>query len=739
VTAEVSAPVRGGTWIPGEIPAAFDGQGVSELAARIREPLFLVEDGPRIGVASGGGIGSGDGLRVAGLLPPLYPEWLGDRSFCQAHGVRFPYVAGEMAGGIATTAMVITVAKAGMLSFFGAGGLPAVRVRQAVRELAQALPGQPGWGVNLLHSPAEPDAETALADLLLEAGVQTVSASAFMRLTPTVVRLAARGLARDGQGRIQRKTRLFAKVSRPEVAAQFMAPAPAELLRDLVAAGQLTAGEAGLAALVPVAEDVTVEADSGGHTDNRPLTVLLPLILGLRDELTAQHGYASLPGYGGRIRVGAAGGLGTPAALAAAFAMGAAYVLTGSVNQACVEAGTSRQAKAMLAGAGMADVMMAPAADMFELGVRVQVLKRGTMFPLRAGLLYEVYDEHDSWNDVPAPLRARIERELFRMSFVEAWASTRSFWTERDAAQVDRAERNPRHQMALVFRWYLGVSSRWATAGESARQTDYQIWCGPAMGGFNAWTHGGFMAEPGQRSVDQVARNLLEGAAVITRGQQLRSYGVAVPDSAFTFAPRLLDLFTGVTNAQANRGYRGGCDPARRPRCQPGLADDPRRPRRDQGRAAGPLADRGLLRPRSRRPRPDLRAARRVRAGNRLRPGRLRDRAQRDCGHRYHAAAGASGCRSGAAGLLDAGGQRPGQRDPWRHRLPGAGRPDGGPGGPAAMAGRHAPGRRSRGHCPGVLRPDRRAVRAMAGEHIPRTAAERHRRPRRQPVRPARH
>ncbi len=76
---------------------------------------------------------------------------------------------------------------------------------------------------------------------------------------------------------------MFAKVSRPEVAEKFMSPAPAELLAALVARGQLTDSEARLAARVPVAEDVTVEADSGGHTDNRPLGAVLPAVLALRD------------------------------------------------------------------------------------------------------------------------------------------------------------------------------------------------------------------------------------------------------------------------------------------------------------------------------------------------------------------------------------------------------------------------------------------------------------------------
>jgi trans-AT polyketide synthase/acyltransferase/oxidoreductase domain-containing protein len=51
-----------------------------------------------------------------GTLPPLYPEWLGDRAFGEAHGVRFPYVAREMARGIVTTKMVVTMARAEMLA-----------------------------------------------------------------------------------------------------------------------------------------------------------------------------------------------------------------------------------------------------------------------------------------------------------------------------------------------------------------------------------------------------------------------------------------------------------------------------------------------------------------------------------------------------------------------------------------------------------------------------------------------
>jgi PfaD family protein len=468
------------------------------------------------------------------MLPPLYPEWLGCRSFGEVHGVRFPYVSGAMANGIATTRIVIAMAQAGFLGFFGAAGLPRHRVEAAVDELQATLGDNYAWGCNLINSPNEPALEESVADLYIQRGVKRVSAAAYMALTPSIVRFALTGIRQDADGTIHRERFVFAKVSRPEVARRFLEPAPDSILDGLVAKGLLTAEEGRLGRLVPVAEDFIVESDSGGHTDNRPLAALFPGLLALRQSIALERGYTR------PIRLGAAGGLGTPTAVAAAFSMGAAFVLTGSVNQACVESGLDEAGKIMLADAGIADVIMAPAADMFEMGVEVQVLRRGTMFAVRARKLYELYKAHDSLESIPAADREKVEKQMLRSTFEEAWESTKSFWMGRDPAEVGKAEQNPKHKMALVFRSYLGQSSRWAIAGDSSRRTDYQIWCGPAMGAFNQWTAGSFLAEPAARSVVQVALNLMEGAAVVTRAQQLRSYGVPVPSAGFDFRPRPL-------------------------------------------------------------------------------------------------------------------------------------------------------------------------------------------------------
>src|SRR5947209_7977664 len=200
------APVRPG---PARV-AAFAPDEVARVVRRVRDTVYVVTGRPGSGV--GVSLAAADGYDVIGSLPPLYPEWLGDRSFGETHGVRFPYVAGEMANGIATTAMVIAMARAEMLGFFGAGGLAPARVEAAVDELADALGDAPNWGVNLIHSPNEPAIEEGVADLLIRRGVPIVSVSAFLGLTPAVVRCAVAGLRTDREGRVVRRTRLFAKV-----------------------------------------------------------------------------------------------------------------------------------------------------------------------------------------------------------------------------------------------------------------------------------------------------------------------------------------------------------------------------------------------------------------------------------------------------------------------------------------------------------------------------------------------
>ncbi len=530
-----------GWWQPDGSHPEFGQRAIDEALLQVNRPIFLIRHNDDLAVCQQGTITIGkdkpegsDALKLVGYVPTLHPQNFGDPVFKRTLNLRYAYIVGAMANGITSVEMVEKCARAGMIGFFGAAGLMPDEIETAIDTLQQRLESLP-FGFNLIHSPAHPELEQATVDLYLKRGIKLVSASAYLDLTAALVYYRIHGIHRDSSGTIVCPNRVMAKVSRIEVASKFFSPPPEKLLQRLVSRQLISAEQAALAATVPMADALTCEADSGGHTDNRPAITLLPTMLALRDEMAAKYGFPA------PISVGLAGGIATPESVAAAFAMGAAYVLTGSVNQACVEAGISETARHMLAEASQADVTMAPSADMFELGVKVQVLKRGTMFALRAAKLYELFSRYLSYDQIPPDQRQTLERDLFRCSFHELWEQTRDFFVRRDPSQITLAEKNPRHKMALVFRSYLGRSSHWAKSGDPSRKIDYQIWCGPAMGAFNQWVRGSFLEKCENRNTVTVAMNLLFGAAVVMRANALRQQAAALRPTAGRFYPLELE------------------------------------------------------------------------------------------------------------------------------------------------------------------------------------------------------
>jgi PfaD family protein len=537
-----------GWWIA-DGPAPQRGEAALIKAIRhVKRPVYVTQVNGETAAAHTGNVLMGHDpakdaahgpLRypLIALLLPVHPEALGDSIFKKRHGLRYAYIAGAMANGITSVAMVEKMGRAGMLGFFGAAGLSIPEIESAVRQLKSRLPQQP-FGFNLIHSPNAPTLELETVRLYLDQGVRLVSASAYMDLTLPLVYYRVKGIHRNEAGKIIAPNKVIAKVSREEVARKFFSPAPVKFLKQLLERNMITEAEAQLAESIPMADDLTAEADSGGHTDNRPALSLLPAIMNLRDRLANHFRYSDPP------CVGLGGGIATPESAAAAFAMGAGYILTGTVNQACIESGTCDAVRQMLAEAGQADVTMAPAADMFEMGIKVQVLKRGTMFPLRAARLYELYSRYDCFDDIPENQKTLLQKDFFRKSFQEEWNHTRSFFLSRDPSQIARAEKDPKYQMALVFRSYLGQSSTWANTGEPSRRIDYQIWCGPSIGAFNAWVKGSFLENPEKRETVTVALNLLWGASTLIRRNLLQLQGIHLSSASSACPPLPCEALT---------------------------------------------------------------------------------------------------------------------------------------------------------------------------------------------------
>jgi PfaD family protein len=505
---------------------------VRQSLLNLEEPVFIYSNTNETkNTASFFGKPNQPGWNIAAFCPTIMPENLGDQDFNSTYNLKYPLYGGAMANAIASEEFVISLSKAGFMGSFGAGGCAPARVEKAINKIKEALPDKP-YAFNLINSPFEPAMEQNTAELYLKHGIKVIEASAYLNVTKSLVRYRVSGLSQDSDGNIVTGNHIIAKLSRKEVASKFLQPASDEILNQLVSEGLVTELQAKLAKFVPIADDITVEADSGGHTDNRPLVGILPAIIRLRDELHEKFQYKTL------VRVGAAGGIATPSSALAAFMMGAAYITTGSINQGCIEAGTSEHTRNLLAQSEMTDVAMAPASDMFEMGVKVQVLKRGTMFAMRGQKLYELYQRYNAIEDIPADERAKLETTIFKQPLETIWDECVRFFSERDPKQIERANQKPKDKMALIFRWYLGLSSRWSNIGEVGREMDYQIWCGPAMGAFNDWARGSYLESAQNRSAPDISLQLLRGAAYLNRIRILESQGVRFSNELSDYRPQ---------------------------------------------------------------------------------------------------------------------------------------------------------------------------------------------------------
>ena len=435
-----------GAWRPGDEPVLLSARELASAVQRVREPMRVVLDADtgQPGVAFGGHLEpspAAGALPLLGVLPALYPEWLGDRSFCEAHGVRFPYVAGAMANGIATTRMVVELARAGCLGFFGAAGLDAGSSRSGPRRArAGARPGRPGLGLE-----PHPLAERAGAR------------GGRCRPLPAARGAHGRGLGLHGAdpgGGALRAHRADGRRRRPGPTAPTTCSPRSPGRRSRGASWRRRRPTCSrpwsprassprtrprLGASLPLAEDVTVEADSGGHTDNRPLTAL-----SCRSSSPCATGSPQSTATPGR----------SASARPAAWAPRAPWRRRSrSAPPTSDRARSTRPASSRgcqrpdgpcSPRPGVADVMMAPAADMFELGVKVQVLRRGTHVRAARAPSSTSSTGPPTLEAIPA-----AERGAPRAGHLPHARSTRAGRTPsasggaRDPRQVERADARP--------------------------------------------------------------------------------------------------------------------------------------------------------------------------------------------------------------------------------------------------------------------------------------------------------
>jgi len=450
-------------------------------------------------------------LNKISAFPEKSGDKLGNTSFKQDYGLKYACLAGAMYRGIASKELVVSMGRAGLMGFLGTGGLSLEQVESDIDYIQRELDGSEAHGMNLIAHASDPSMEMKTVDLYLKKGVQVIEASAFMQITPALVYYRLKGMHKNEEGIVECKNKIIAKLSHPKVAQDFMSPAPERLVSKLLEENKITSEQALWSKSIPMANDICVEADSGGHTDQGVALVLLPAIQSLRKEMGL---------HDSELRIGLAGGIGAPGSVAAAFAMGADFILTGSINQCTVEAGISDVVKDLLQDINVQDTTYAPAGDMFEFGAKVQVLKKGVFFPSRANKLYMLYNQYNALEEIPQNIRKQIEEKYFKKSIDEIWQETKLYFERQGKTEeLERAYKNPKSKMALVFRWYFGYSNRVAFYGEMENKTDFQVHTGPALGAFNQWVKGTKWENWRARHVGEISQKLMDEGAALLMGR----------------------------------------------------------------------------------------------------------------------------------------------------------------------------------------------------------------------------
>jgi trans-AT polyketide synthase/acyltransferase/oxidoreductase domain-containing protein len=446
---------------------------------------------------------------------PITAQSLGNSHFKQDYNIKYAYLTGSMYKGIGSANLVIQLGKNGLMGFFGTGGLQVEDVEKNLQIIRNNLTHCQSFGMNLLSTPMRPNLERQLVDLYLKYQVKYIEAAAYTQIMPSLVYYRIKNLFTNERNEIEIPHHILAKISHPALAKAFMSPPPRKIVEALLAKGDITEQEAHLSQFIPMAHDICVEADSGGHTDQRVTLTLLPTILRLRDTAMEEYRYKK------SIRVGCAGGIGTPEAAACVFFLGGDFILTGSINQSSVEANTSPLAKEILQNLDINDTTYVPAGDMLEIGSKVQVVAKGLLFPSRSKELYALYRQHHCIDEIAQATQLRIQNKYFHRSFTEVWQETQNYYSKTNPAELLQAEKHPKYKMGLIFKWYYSHCNKLAIRGVAEQRVNFQIQCGSAMGAFNQWVKNTSMEHWQNRHVVTIAEELMNQAAYFLKNRNL--------------------------------------------------------------------------------------------------------------------------------------------------------------------------------------------------------------------------
>lgn len=403
-----------------------------------------------------------------------YSGKLGNIHFMERYKTKYPYVAGPMHKGISGYDFIKRLADRDIIGFVGTGGLALHEVEALVVQLQKD--SIRNYGVSVNFDLADPNYEKELIELLIRENINLLHVSGYFNVTESLVLYKLKGIKKLDNGRIICPNRILLKTSRPEIAQAFMEPASDDMLKKLKEEGKITEEQALLAKKIPVADDVCVMSAAAHKTGMIPLKSLLPQIIHQRNAAYQKYGYEE------EIFVGAAGAIGDSASALDAFLLGADFIMTGSINVCTAEAHVSKWVKEKLQKVEIQDTEIIPCSNVYEIGIKMQVLKKGMFFASRALKLYEIYNRITKIEDIESNLLVQIQEKYLGKALEEIYNQMKD---NLSSMQRRRAESDSKYKFGLIIQWYYDLSAECAIQCEDGNNMNCMIPLSSAMGRLN--------------------------------------------------------------------------------------------------------------------------------------------------------------------------------------------------------------------------------------------------------------
>lgn len=362
---------------------------------------------------------------------------LGADSFKKDYKVSYSYAVGGMQKGISSVSMIEELNKNKMLGFLGIEGLS---IDEALRLISLAKMKMPldSVGVKVANNLFDPGYSKNIMEQIIAEDIKKIEVSGYQKPDEDLVKYRLRNLNVDEKGNTIIPHKMIVHIATVKASQSFMEPAPKNIVKKLLDANEISVKEAEIAKNIPMCDDICIDNNKG---ENR--YGWLSILKNLSEECFNKFNLEK------KVRIGIGGGIGNPQTVAMAFFAGADFIVTSSINQCTVEAGTSDYVKTLLQNAVETDFIFAQEVGLFELGEKKSVLKRGTLYHIRALKLYEIYNRYESINEIPEKENELITKKYFKVSFNEVYNCLKD---KVSMEMIQLAEVQPKYKMALIFK-----------------------------------------------------------------------------------------------------------------------------------------------------------------------------------------------------------------------------------------------------------------------------------------------